>query len=183
MKNAMLDTIVDYMQTQGYPYYIITHRQPTVTIAQKQGLIERFPDDYAGLLPVVIVQGSLLCYNNGDSQHILAYFHDGAKRINFRELKRQLKIPKKHDLVFCRGNLQQIVGSPEIEAGAVSVINTLIPSIEASCFDRSLIEDAALKPSQLYDIAITLSSSLFANISCVYEALMHADIGEKIRLV
>ncbi len=172
-----LQSIVEYLGQKGYPYDILPHRQPTITVDQKRMLLEAYPSDYKGWFPVSILQGSLLCSSNQGKVSVIAYFHDGSSRISFNKLKRAIKIPKKRDLHFCKGNLAKLIASP-VEEGAVSIVNTLTPQLDGAYFDTALFDSQVA-----YDIAITRTSSLFAYFNHVYEALLASEFRDRLHIV
>lgn len=158
-----------------------THPRETVTVLEKRRLFNEYPEIYKKYGDIIIVQGSALSYQDekGNDKLIL-YFHNGEERINFPELKLKLGIPKKTDLRFYQGNLEDI----GLANGEVSPLSCISEKIDGLYFDERMIKGAQENPSRIYDIALSKEKSLFVNVADVYKALIQKPtIREKMKLI
>ena len=179
-ENPVLEGVLYSLEQQKHPYKIVRHSQASRTVREKRQLIDGNPA-YEAAGKVIIVQGSVLAYKEKDGvPKVFLYFHNGAKRIDFKELKRRLGIRKKSDIVFYQGDLEQLLGVPE---GAVSPFILKEQDVDAICISSELIEGAK-NSEKSYDVAISTTESLLANIYHVYHALLqNINLSDKIKII
>ena len=88
---------------------------------------------------------------------------------------------KKSDLTFYRGDLDQLLG---VSSGAVSPFILTESPVDAICISIGLIEDAKQNLEKRYDVAISTTESLLANIYHVYHALLqNINLSDKIKII
>ena len=179
-ENETLEGVLSFLGKNQQPYKIVRHLQASRTVREKRQLIDGNPE-YAQAKSVIIVQGSVLSYEKDGVPDVFLYFHNGEKRIDFRELKRRLGIQKKTDVTFYHGALEQLLGVPE---GAVSPFIRGKERIEALCFSKELIECAKAHPEMQHDISLSTVESLVANAYQLYEALRSYEATRrKVRVI
>jgi hypothetical protein len=178
--NSTLDAVVSSLRISGKPHEIVDHPQETITVIEKRDMINKFFDKYQRYGEITIVQGSVLSYkDDSGKENLIVYFDNGEERIDFKDLKKKLGIPKKTDLKFCNGNIKKIIG---LANGEVSPFMPVVDKISGIYFEENLINNARQNPNNYFDMPLSTKSSLYANVADVYD-ILSKQIGEKVRVL
>jgi len=171
--NPTLTRAHDYLKEHTIPYFLRKYLHPTKTVAQKR---EMLATQFKDLGPLTVVQGSLLQYGGKQSVYFLYVHH---KRINFKNLKKELGIPKKDDVTFFSGDLEAITGSQE---GEIPPFLPNLGQIAFIAFSGSLLTEAKGNPQRRYEFAISKDEGIIVNAYALFQAPQNT-LGKKLKEV
>ncbi|MBI2139760.1 hypothetical protein HYU14_02460 [Candidatus Woesearchaeota archaeon] len=171
--NSTLDAVLERLNRDCRDYRLNEYPFETSTVEEKREMLSRhFPPQDSGTIPVV--QGSLLEYEDSGGKVRFLYVHD--HKIRFRQLRKELGIPRDSDVRFFQGELYEIAGAQE---GEISPFLPNLENIAFVAFSCSMLESAKKHPEQKYEFAITRESGILANPYFLFEALREV-LGEKL---
>ena len=166
----------DLVEQREIRPFLVRHPHRTATCDEKREMILSNSDLYGPYGDIRVAQGALLSYKDPDGKQRLvihmqdAHSSDGEKqRINTKQLKKELGIPKKRDLRFYDGDMYLETG---LAPGIVSpFVCSYKATIDAFHFDASLFEAEERQPGVLFDVAVNYDKSLLIPPSVLYDHL------------